>query len=113
MTVEPEIAAGRLAFSASQRAFDGAVARRATEVRSVSWHGTLVHPEDGAFAVARRGLEDLVGEIVRVSWKGRSVLVYVIAPRGVPGDLSLSRAAFLRIAPLSADRVPAVVEVIE
>lgn len=109
---EPELVVARRAFTASQPALAGPPLRYATEVAEVGWHGTAIDPERGAFALVRRGLEDLVGEILSVAFERRVVYVYVLAARNVPSDLSLTRAAFLRVSPLWRDILAAEVGVV-
>jgi hypothetical protein len=70
-------------------------------VRSIGWHGTSVEAHEGAFAVVSADFQALVGEVVQVRARGRSVAVYVIGVRRVPVDLSLSRRAFLSLAGLA------------
>lgn len=115
MTVphEPEVLAGRRAFPEAQRLLDGPTLRSADDLRNAGWHGTLTHPEAGAFAVVRRDLEDYVGEVIRVTYGSRSCVVYVVAARDVPQELSLTRRAFMALSPLWRERIRVQAEVVE
>lgn len=98
--IEPEVMDGRRAFPETQRLFAGEALEGAPALRRVGWHGTQTHTEDGAFAVVPPALDRYVGEVVQVNTGGRSCFVYVLAARDVPVDLSLTRRAFLSLAPL-------------
>lgn len=84
------------------------------------WHGTGADPETGAFCVVRTGgpLSDLVGERLQVTYAGagpaRRVVVYCHDEQAFPvefdEDLSLTRRAFMALAPLASDSVPVTVE---
>lgn len=120
MTEEEEILIARRAFPDSQRLLDGAILREAFTRLGVGWHATAVHPERGAFAVVQRGagLEDLIGEVLRVSLPGspsaaqRSVVVYCVGSALVSSPLSLYRRAFLGLAVLSAEELTCRVDVV-
>ena len=82
------------------------------------WHDTQTHPETGAFALVRTGagLDDLVGEILRVTSaapSARSVYVYCLGSAGVPTDLSLTRRGFAALGLLSLESLACLVEVVE
>jgi hypothetical protein len=105
---EIEIDTGRRAVTEAMADLDGGlVVRDVPEVESVGWYGSSVHAEDGAFAVVRLGLTDLVGEVVAVEWEGRRVVALVLAERDVPVDLALQRSVFWRLAPLWTDEITA------
>lgn len=112
---EPEILTGRRAFPKAQQLLAGVPLRRLPERVNVGWYGTETHPEAGSFAVVRdgAGLDDLIGEVLRVAVGARSVFVYVVGARGVPTDLALARRPFLALGLLSQESLPAVVEVVE
>lgn len=100
MIIEEEIAIGRRAFPETQRLLDGPVLQQAANLQTCGWHGTLTHPEDGAFALVSLDRTEWRGETVRVTAGDRSVLVYVIGSRDLPVDISLTRRAFMALAPL-------------
>jgi hypothetical protein len=82
---------------------------------TVEWHHTTLDEHEGAFAVAREGgpLEEMVGDVLRVSYGDRSAYVYVVdASDDLDADLSLARRAFIQLANLSEDEVAASVEVL-
>lgn len=103
--IEPEVAIGRRAFPAAQALLAGALLTSIPDVSTVGWHETFVDGESGAFAVVRFGLEELRGEIVKVTAGDRSCFVYVVGARDVPVDLSLARRAFLSLAPLWTEQL--------
>lgn len=117
--VEDEIAAGRRALAEAQAALDGATLRTIDTV-TVGWHDTAAHPERGAFAVVSRdgayadlAGDTLIGEPLRVSARGRSVIVYCVASAAVPTDLSLTRRAWAQLSTLARDTLPCQVEILE
>lgn len=83
-----------------------------TALSSVGWHGTSVEDTEGATAVVPEGWAGLVGDTLRVRCGSRTALVYVMGVRDVPVDVSLSRRAFLTLAPLWRTELAAVVEVL-
>lgn len=111
--VEPEVGMGRRAFPKAQELLAGVPLRQLPSRVDVTWHGTETDEETGSFAVVSLdGDPDLIGEVLRVSSGGRSVYVYVLGARAIEAPLSLTRRAFLSIARLSRESVPALVEVI-
>lgn len=113
---EPEINVSRRAFPVAQSLLSGGVVRIASPAAPVGWFGTTVFAETGSVAVVRAGgpLEELVGEIVAVSYGGRSVYAYVAISTALleeDVDLSLSRRTFLALAPLYAERLVGVVAI--
>jgi hypothetical protein len=81
---------------------------------SIGWYDTALDPERGSFAVVAEGgeHEDLIGEVIAVSYRGRSVNAYVLGARGISAELALQRRAFLAIAVPSAESLEAQVEVL-
>ena len=91
----------------------------AVPVATCGWHGTNFDPNRGAYAVVREDgpLGDLVGERLRLTYfpepsLARSVVVYAITLGQPMEDISLSRRAFMGLAPLAAGRVSVVVDVL-
>lgn len=85
-----------------------------TTIHDVGWHGTSVEPHNGCTAVVSQDLaEELTGAILKVTWGGRSALVYVMGGRNVPVKVSLARSVFGRIAPLWREKITARVEVLK
>lgn len=114
MAVEPELLVARRAFPTAQRLLAGVAMRRLPSRIEVGWFGTEVEPEAGAVAIVRlgAGLDDLIGEVLRVEVGDRSIFVYVLGARGIPTDLAVARRAFLALGLLSHEALPAVVEVV-
>lgn len=103
--IEPEILQGRRAYATAQSLFTGPTILRLPLVKTCGWYGTSVEREDGSFAVVRVGLEDMIGDIVKVEFRGRSVFAYVIGARDVPVDIALSRGLFQHLGPLWAESI--------
>ena len=83
-------------------------------VASVGWHGTKFDPRLGAYGIVRSDgpLAHLVGERVRITYRTRSVIVY-IHDEGQPiADLSLTRRTFMALSLLPKDTLRAGVEVV-
>lgn len=119
-----DIYLGRLAWEASQRAFNDTSGpqRKSLVVARAGWHGVNFDPEVGAFAIAREGgpCEELVGRRLRVTRRhgafSRSISVYCYAEKPFPAevqdeDLSLTRRAFLGISGWEQDTVTVDLEV--
>jgi hypothetical protein len=81
---------------------------------SVGWYDTALDPERGSFAVVAEGgeHEDLIGEVIAVTYRGRSVNAYVLGARGISTEFALQRRAFLAIAVPSTESVQAQAEVL-
>lgn len=108
-TVLPFYAARR-AFATAQALLAGSPVEPASLV-DVGWHDSSVNAESGSFAVVGigAGLDRLLGRIVQVSYRRRSVLVYVIATADVPVAFSLARRPFVALSVLSAESIRAMV----
>lgn len=111
--IEPEVLHAQRAFATAQQLLAGVPVRQLAQ-REVGWYGTETHATQGAFALVRDGvgLDDLIGEVLRVRAGGREVFVYVMGARGIPVDIALARRAFLAIGRLSRESIRAVVEVV-
>lgn len=114
MTVEPEVMLGRRAFPMAQQLLAGSVESQLPQLVETGWHDTSVHPETGAFALVRQGagLDDLIGEILRVQAQDRTAYVYCLGSADVPTDLSLARRAFLALGLLALESLGTSVAVV-
>ena len=113
--IDLEVAAARRAFAAAQAELDAATQRVLPGLVDTGWHDTSAYPERGSFAVVRRDGpydRDLIGELLRVSARGRSVIVYCMASADVPNDLSLARRAMAHLAALAHESLACTVEVL-
>lgn len=99
---EVEVLAARRAFGVAQELLAGGPVQAAVSL-SVGWHDSSVNPESGSFAVVQSnaGLDDLIGEVVLVTFYSRSVFAYVLEDDDVPTQLSLTRRCFLALNRLS------------
>ncbi len=112
--VEPEVLVGRRAFPMAQSLLAGTPADRAPRLVKAGWFGTEVEREQGSFALVRdgAGLDDLVGEVLKLSAGEKVVFVYVLGVRGIPTDIALARRAFLSMGRLSLESIDAIYEVV-
>lgn len=101
------------AFPKAQELLAG-VPLRSLGVMTVGWHDTLTHPKTGSFAVVAdgAGLNDLIGEVLRLSRGEREVFALVFATRAVPTSLSLARRAFIGLALPALESIEVLVEVV-
>jgi hypothetical protein len=95
---EVEILAARRAFAVAQTLLAGGAIQAAQNL-SVGWHDSSVNSESGSFAVVQSnaGLDDLIGEVVKVSFYDRSVFAYVLEDDDVPTQVSITRRLFLAL----------------
>lgn len=108
----------RLGWTDAQRLLLSAALSSPVYQASAGWHGTVVDPNRGSFAVVRAGgpLADLVGERLKLTTTGLnplSCLVYVFqAVTSLEQDISLARRAFASLELLARDTVDVKVEVL-
>lgn len=104
----------------AQRALSTAVEPQSLQVAACGWHGQGYDPPRGMLAIvaADGPLADLVGERLRVSarFSDRSVVVKCHADdsvydRPIAEDLSLTRRAFMLLAPAATEELAVEVEV--
>ena len=109
---EPEVLEGLRCFPDTQRLYAG-TSSQVLGSFTVGWHDTLAQPYRGSFAVVsdtQPQLVDLVGDVLRVSARGQSVLVYVLGRATVPQPISLARRPFMALSGLYRDELVALVE---
>lgn len=112
-----DIELSRLPWDQTQAIFAGGVLRNSRTVAVTGWHGSYLDAEQGAVAIVRSDgpLAALVGERIKVSRDDRVVYVFVHDEQDFPDeladeDLSLSRRAFLALAPWSTESLQVIVE---
>lgn len=113
---EPEVMAARRAWAKSQELLAGVPLRTVSGALDVGWHDSAVEEEQGATAVVAVSaeLDDLIGEVLRVSCGGRAIFVYVLGSRAVPTPLSVARHAFFpTLGLLTHESLSCRVEVVE
>jgi hypothetical protein len=78
------------------------------------WHGISYDSKVGAFAIVRTGgpLADLVGERLKITADDQVIYVSCRDERDIVEDISLSRAAFARVALLWTEDLDVLVEVL-
>lgn len=108
----------RLGWTDAQRLLLSAALSSPVYQATAAWHGTVVDPNRGSFAVVRRAgpLADLVGERLKLTTSGPnplSCLVYVFqAVTSLEQDISLARRAFASLELLARDTVDVKIEVL-
>ena len=114
-----DIELSRLPWDQTQTVFAGGVLRNSRAVATAGWHGNYLDAEQGAVAIVRSDgpLAAMVGERIKVSRDDRVVYVYVHDEQAFPDelageDLSLSRRAFLGLAPWSVEALEVIVEIV-
>jgi hypothetical protein len=112
-----DTALARLPFPTAQRLLAGPVQRGSAVRVHAEWHsnGPDGDAELGSFCMAREdgSLSELIGERLRVSYQGRSVIAYCHRGADVDEELSLTRLLFSKLARLDVTALPVTVEVIE
>jgi hypothetical protein len=102
-------------FASAQAQLEGPPTRMIGPVQG-GWYDSGAYPEvtAGAAAIVHRGgvLEELVGEVVSVRYRGRRIYVYVHGAADLPTDFALTRQAFLAIGNLAVESAPLELEVI-
>jgi hypothetical protein len=106
---EPEILWGRRAFYKAQALLGGGALGPAQPLM-VGWYGSSLQSELGSFGCIgdQSGLDDLIGEIVLVSYQNRSVYAYILQSVTLPDDgsqIALTLRTFLAICRPSAPAV--------
>lgn len=118
VAVTPDLSDEELAaygWNTAQLMLAGSVESGSQRATSVEWHHTSLEGHEGSFALVRAGgpLEELVGDVVRVTFGNESVYVYVIdAEDDLDADLSLARRAFMQLANLASDEKQMTLEVV-
>lgn len=111
-SVLPEVTVGRRAFPVAQALFMGQPTSSPQEL-VVGWYDSSVHPESGSFALvaAGAGFDDLIGEIIGVTFNKRTVYAYVIETATLPDPqvIGLARRAFAGLYRLSLEQLTAAV----
>lgn len=113
--VIPDDELAALGWPSAQKALSGVVQSATAQTVGMEWHGTLLDPHEGAFAVVRAGgaLEEMVGQRLRVTLGRRAIFVYVVdSADELEEDLSLARRAWLALANLSDESRTVRVEVV-
>jgi hypothetical protein len=110
-----EVSAGRRCFAIAQAILAGGpVGGEAAQDLVVGWHDSGVS-EQGSFAVVglNMGLDDLIGEIVSVTYSGRTVYVYVLESADVPVQLSVCRRVFMALQRPTIEAISATVQTVQ
>lgn len=117
---EPTILDARKAFPDAQVALNGGTIERLpgpnrTSPWTCGWYGARISGERGSFAlVQKNGALDplLIGDRIRVNYKTRSVVVYVVSSETLEHDIHLSRRAFAALALLATESLDVSLEVL-
>lgn len=112
--VDEEILLARRALPKAQELLAGEVQASSAQSIEVGWYDQNLDVEVPAFAVVHPAGDyaDLVGEILKVSRRGKSVFVYVHRSADAGVDLALCRRAFLELGELWEDTITATVAIV-
>lgn len=118
---EPEVLAGERVFATAQTLLgENKVGVQRYSTKQISWYGTAADPRPefqlrGCFGMVQAGgsLQDLVGDIIRVNFDTRSVLVYVLASFAAPFELMITRRSWLAIEQLSTRSISVDVDLMQ
>lgn len=109
---EQEVLDGRLPFAEAQRLLDGS-SDGVMRYRSIGWYGSDFHPDRGFYAIIHQDDPELVGDRLRLSYKGRSVCVYAFGSADVgEHEIVITRRAFAELELLSKETISCRVEVL-
>lgn len=102
------------AFPEAQRLLAGAADSRLESFVDLGWYDSAVEAAVGSYAVVRTSgpLTHLVGDVISVLHEDRRVFAYVYGQASVTEDIALYRRAFLHLAPLAAETLPTLIEVL-
>lgn len=111
---EPEVLAARLGYPDAQVELAGTPYWRATGLPGVGWYGTDVSAETGSFGLVNIGgpLESLIGDRLKLTYRGRSAFVYVFGSDYLIEDLHITRRAFAALELLAVGRIGCIVEAV-
>lgn len=105
-----------LPYPTAQRLLRGALVPNASYRVTCEWHGAGPDgdPDRGSFALVQEGgpLEGLVGERVQITYRRVSIFALVKDTADLDDPISVTRTLFARLAVLSGDSLPVVVEVV-
>lgn len=105
---EPEIQDGSRAWAKAQELFAGPPdsTRQRYDV-DCSWYDTSVDDNLGAFCLIQAGhaLEEVVGEVVQVKYRSRTIYVYCIGGADIDTPIALTRYAMLQLHDLAVDSI--------
>lgn len=114
LPAEPEILAARQGFPDAQIDLAGTAILRRPGLPTCGWYGTKVSVERGSFALVNRGgpLEDLIGDRLKLTYKGRCVFVYCFGSEELLYDIHITRRTFAALELLAVERIDVIVEVV-
>lgn len=114
LAATPEIRYAMRPFPASQELLSGPPLHASSRYIRTGWHDTLIFPLEGAFALIdpESGLDDLLGQVLAVHHRSRTVYVYCYTYASLPVPFSLYRRAFLGLDLLTTEEILARIEVI-
>lgn len=116
MLLEPEICDGQRSWPKTQELFIGApINTLATPPLECGWYSTAQSPYRGAFAMVQEGagLDDYVGEFLRITNKHRSISVYCVGTSAlIDTPIAITRRAFLALARLGLGELTVYTEIL-
>lgn len=111
---EPELLDAARAYPNAQAALGGTVDPNQRRLRAdACWYDTAVSDYAGSFGLARVGspVEELVGDIVLVTYNHKSTWLYLVGSANLPTDLGIAREPWSRIADLALSAIRVRIEV--
>lgn len=111
---EPEVMIARRAFPQAQALMAGPPLIGTSQYVRTGWHDSSLHPLEGAFALIdpQSGLDDLIGEVLAVHYRTKTIYVYCYEFAGMVVPFSLYRRAFLALELLTAEEILTRIEVV-
>ena len=111
---EPELLDAARSYPNAQAALAGTVDPNQERIRaSACWYDTSVSEYAGSFGLVKTGsaIEELVGDIVLVTYGHKSTWLYIVGSANLPTDLGIAREPWSRIADLALQSIRVRVEV--
>jgi hypothetical protein len=113
--LEPEILDGMRSYEAAQTAYAGVPDPTRTRFSTIAgWYDTSIDDNEGYFCMVQQGsrLEELIGDIVHIRYRRRSLNVYCIGGTALPTEIALFRAAYFRLQMLNTEEIKVTVQAI-
>lgn len=113
---EIEILDGSRAWPEAQRIFrlmgSPDPRTRTTRMVETSWYDTSASDYEGAFCLIQSGseLEHLVGDLVRVMYRDREIIVYCVGGAELDTDFALFRRAYFALTDLADPTIDCILQ---
>lgn len=113
---EIEILNGSHAWNEAQTLFRTNVTpdprTRMAQLVRTSWYDTSASEYEGAFCMVQSGgdLESLVGDLLRVSYREREVIVYCVGGAELDTEFALFRRAYFALTDLAIEAIDCIIQ---